>query len=121
MNGNILTNNNIEMKVSLKKAFTILDGRLSTKMDDVYEMLNFIFSENLYTHQIPTAMRKLKESNPDWFSDGVEVIESIKQNYNTNDFQELMEIIDKKYYAYEIELGKVEAVINFSDGLFPKE
>ena len=52
------------MRVSLKKAFTILDGRLSTKMDDVYEMLNFIFSENLYTHQIPTAMRKLKELNP---------------------------------------------------------
>ena len=44
-----------KMRVSLKKAFTILDGRLSTKMDDVYEMLNFIFSENLYTHQIPVT------------------------------------------------------------------
>ena len=110
-----------KMRVSLKKAFTILDGRLSTKIDDVYEMLNFIFSENLYTHQIPTAMRKLKELNPDWFSDGVNVVESIKQNYNTNDFQELMEIIDKEFYAYEIELGKVEALIKFSDGLFPEE
>ena len=101
------------MRVSLKKAFTILDGRLSTKMDDVYEMLNFIFSENLYTHQIPTAMRKLKELNPDWFSDGVNVVESIKQNYNTNDFQELMEIIDKEFYAYEIELGKVNKIFRW--------
>lgn len=100
------------MKVSLIKAFSILDGRLSTEIGDVYEMLNFIFSENIYTHQIPTAMRKLKELNPDWFSDGVDAIESIKQNYNTNDFQELMEIINKEFYAYEIELRKVEASIN---------
>lgn len=85
-----------KMRVSLKKAFTILDGRLSTKMDDVYEMLNFIFSENLYTHQIPTAMRKLKELNPDWFSDGVNVVDSIKQNYNTNDFQELNRLKTRK-------------------------
>lgn len=52
-----------KMRVSLKKAFTILDGRLSTKMDDVYEMLNFIFSENLYTHQIPTAMHAYVYAN----------------------------------------------------------
>lgn len=32
-----------------------------------------------------------------------------------------MEIIDKEFYAYEIELGKVEALIKFSDGLFPEE
>ena len=31
-----------------------------------------------------------------------------------------MDIIDKEFYTYEIELGKVEALINFSDGLFPK-
>ena len=66
-------------------------------------------------------MRKLKELYPDWFLDGVNVVDSIKQNYNTNDFQELMEIIDKEFYAYEIELGKVEALIKFSDGLFPEE
>lgn len=90
------------MRVSLKKAFTILDGRLSTKMDDVYEMLNFIFSENLYTHQIPTAMRKLKELNPDWFSDGVNVVDSIKQNYNTNDFQELNRLKTRKEMMFLI-------------------
>ena len=34
------------MKVSLKKAFSLLDGRLSTEIGDVYEMLNYIFDEN---------------------------------------------------------------------------
>ena len=28
--------------------------------------------------------------------------------------------IDKEFYTYEIELWKVEALINFSDGLFTK-
>ena len=52
------------MRVSLKKAFSLLDGRLSTNIGDVYEMLNFIFDDNFFTHQLPRAMDKLKEVNP---------------------------------------------------------
>ena len=44
------------MKVSLKKAFSILDGRLSTEIGDVYEMLNYIFDQDFMTHQLPTAL-----------------------------------------------------------------
>ena len=37
------------MKVSLKTAFSILDGRLSTDIGDVYKMLNYIYDENFMT------------------------------------------------------------------------
>ena len=105
------------MKVSLKTAFSILDGRLSTSIDDVYKMLNHIFDAEFMTHQLPTAMNRLKEINPEWFKNSVSVINDIKNSNNTDDFKELMELIDKGFPTYEIELGKVESKIDFLAGL----
>lgn len=105
------------MRVSLKKAFSLLDGRLSTEIGDVYEMLNYIFDENLMTHQLPTAMRKLEEANPDWFSDGVEVIDEIKTIQETEDFEHLMKVIDLDYTNFEVQLGKVDFKTPFLSGL----
>jgi hypothetical protein len=108
------------MKVKLKTAFSILDGRLSTEIGQVYKMLNYIFDQNFYTHQLPTAMRKLKEVNPDWFSNGVDIINDIKRTNKTDDFNELMRLIDEGFPEYEIELGKINYQINFSAGLVPE-
>jgi len=105
------------MKVSLKKAFSILDGRLSTEIGDVYEMLNYVFDANFFTHQLPTAMRTLQEKNPEWFQNGVNIINDIKRTNNTNDFSQLMELIDKGFPTYQIELGKIDAKIDFMAGL----
>lgn len=95
------------MKVTLKQAFNLLDGRLSTNIGDVYEMLNYIFETSFYTHELPNAMRKLEEINPVWFSEGKEIIETIKSRHCTNDFSELMKIIDSEYSEYYIELQKI--------------
>lgn len=105
------------MKVTLKEFFSIGDGRLSTEIGDVYKMLNYIFDMNIYTHQIPTAMRKLKEVNPEWFSDAVSVIDEIKAIEGTDDFEVLMKVIEMEYSNFEIELGKLKAEIPFSAGL----
>lgn len=105
------------MKVSLKKAFSILDGRLSTEIGDVYEMLNYIFDANFFTHQLPTAMRTLQDKNPEWFQNGVNIINDIKRTNNTDDFAQLMELIDKWFPTYQIELGKIDSKIEFMAGL----
>jgi hypothetical protein len=60
----------MEKKFKLLQLFSILDGRLSTKMEDVYDMLNHITGESLMTHHLPTAMKFLKEKNPVWFQEG---------------------------------------------------
>ncbi len=70
------------MKVTLKKAFSILDGRLATEIGDVYEMLNYIFDEDFMTHQLPTAMNRLKELNPNWFSGMVDVLNDVDKILN---------------------------------------
>lgn len=105
------------MKVSLKKAFSILDGRLSTEIGDVYEMLNYIFDDNFMTHQLPSAMRKLNEVNPEWFQNAKNILNDVKRTNNTDDFKELMTLIDKGFPTYQIELGKVDAKIDFLAGL----
>jgi hypothetical protein len=105
------------MKVSLKKAFSLLDGRLSSEKGDVYEMLNYIFDENFMTHQLPIAIRKLSEENPKWFADAVSVVNEIKAIENTNDFDHLMKTIDFEYSSFEIELGKLKYNIPFLVGL----
>ena len=98
------------MKVSLKKAFSILDGRLSTNMSDVYEMLNYIVSDNLQTIQLPFVIEKIKKINPAWFKNGIKIIELIKRRNKTDDFKILMEIIDKDYSDCEVEICEI---INF--------
>lgn len=105
------------MEVTLKQFFSIGDGRLSTKIEDVYQMLNYIFSENFYTHQIPTAMRRLKELNPKWFADAVNVIDEIKSTEDTNDFTKLMKAIDNRYSDFTIKLEKVESEFSLLDGI----
>ncbi len=94
------------MLVNLKKAFSILDGRLSTEMGDVYEMLNYIFNTKFYIYQLPKAMDILLEDNPDWFRAEVNFLQTIKEKNKTDDFQELMNIIDKEYPTYKIKLKK---------------
>jgi len=109
------------MKVSLKKAFSLLDGRLSTELVDVNEMLNYIFDDNLMTHQLPTAMRKLKEVNPDWFSGAKSIIDGIKTVNKTDDFVVLINHIDKYFPTLEVELGKVDFKTPFFAGLVKAE
>ena len=94
------------MKVSLKTAFSILDGRLSTNMDDVYKMLNYIFDADFTTIALPMAMDKLKRENPIWFSNAVGIVEYIKRKNKTDDFNELMALIEKGFPTYEVKLGK---------------
>ena len=105
------------MKVSLKKAFSILDGRMSTNIDDIYEMLGFIFSQDLYTHQLPTSFDKLKAANPGWFANAKKLLDDIKSVAGTNDFKELMAIIDEYYPDTTITLEKLDDSVSFTAGL----
>lgn len=105
------------MEVTLKQAFSILDGRLSTKIEDVYEMMNYIFDEKFMTHQLPSAMNELKKQNPKWFQNANSILNDVKRTNNTEDFEELMQLIDEGFPNYKIKLGKVDAKIDFLAGL----
>lgn len=109
------------MKVSLKKAFSIIDGRLSTPIEDVYKMLNYIYSTSIFTNQIPEAIRIIHEVKPDWYINGVNIINSIKVENNTDDFSTLIKIIDEKYSDFQIELSVINREIELLSGLHPEK
>jgi len=44
----------------IAKILNFADGRLLTSIDDVYEFANFITDDNLFTHQLPRAMRAIE-------------------------------------------------------------
>jgi hypothetical protein len=97
------------MEVSIEKAFSILDGRLSTKMEDVYEMLNYIYDRNFFTHELPYAMDKLIQVCPDWYMSAVLKLNKIKELCGTNDFETLIRFIKEHYSSPEhyIQLKKI--------------
>ena len=96
------------MKFTVKQLFSIIDGRLSTEMIDVYEILNAATGEQLMTHQLPVAMKYLGEVGPDWYVKAHEQLAEIKQKVG-DDFQVLMRYIDEMLphnYHEVIELTK---------------
>ena len=46
---------------------SLTDGRLSTNMGDVYDMLNHIMDDDLTTIALPIAYDTLEDKNPEWF------------------------------------------------------
>jgi len=64
-------------KFSLKQLFAIVDGRMSTSMSDIYEILNHVCDENLYTHHLPLAKNYVLLKNPKWVQQVKELLEEI--------------------------------------------
>jgi len=90
------------MKFSLRKLFSIVDGRLSTKMEDVYEMLNHITGESLMTHHLPVAMKFIESKNLPWFREVAKEIKKLKDE-SCDDFSSIMDYIKNQHNPiYEV-------------------
>lgn len=101
-------------KFTMLQLFSILDGRLSTNMDDVYEMLNHITGEDLMTHHLPVAMSYIKEVNPEWFKTLENKLLFIKAQVQSNTFETLIGAIKDKYNEeYQIPQLTAEEMKNF--------
>lgn len=87
----------MKKKFTVKQLFSVTDGRLSTEIGDVYDILNTFTGESLMTHQLPPAMDYLKLVGPDWYARACEQLAEIKEKAGTNDFITLMDYIDKFY------------------------
>lgn len=50
-------NENNEKNFDLGTVLTITSGRLFTDIDNVYDVLNYLSNDDIYTHQIPRIMQ----------------------------------------------------------------
>lgn len=89
---------------NLLQLFSLVDGRLSTTMDDVYLMLNHICDdESLMTHHLPVAMNYIKEKNPKWFKEVEQRLNAIKARSVSNTFETIIGFIkDNVNDTYDI-------------------
>lgn len=86
---------------TMLQLFSIADGRLSTTMDDVYDILGHFAGESLMTHHLPVAMSYIKEKNPKWFQDLTTQLDEIKKIHG-NDFATLIDILKTVGNRFEI-------------------
>lgn len=99
---------------TLLQLFSLADGRLSTEMGDVYEMLNHICDEDLMTHHLPVACDYVKEKAPKWYLEIKTKLNTIgvqcpvksevtgKPERNHDQFLWFMEYINKHNETYDI-------------------
>ena len=84
---------------TVKQLFNIVDGRLSTTMNDVYDILNYLTGQQLMTHHLPIASRYVRSKAPNWY---LQVAEDIQKARNEvgDKFQDLIQHpnMDKFYF-----------------------
>lgn len=79
-------------KFTLIQLFNVVDGRLSTTIDDVYDILNHVFNTSFLTHELPGAMDRLKAARPLWFTIIESEIDTLKRLHG-DDFKKLTKVI----------------------------
>lgn len=105
----------MEKKFTMLQLFSILDGRLSTNIGDVYEMLNHITSTSLMTHHLPVAMDFLQKVNPPWFQDLVKECDAIKALCGDH-FETIVKVIKESYNTeHDIPQLTTEELVGFGD------
>lgn len=88
---------------TLKQLFSIVDGRLSTSMGDVYDILNWLTSQNLSTILLPPASRWVTLKNPSWRQDAERKLQDIAKDCGGRENFESMMSHPAMDDIYEIE------------------
>lgn len=90
-------------KFTFLQLLNIIDGRLFTKMDDIYQMLGFYCGdEGITTLGLVFVFDQLKEDKPKWFTDLQARWQEIKDERGWNDlpkekFLDMRAIIEASY------------------------
>lgn len=93
-------------KFTLLQLFNVVDGRLSTNIDDVYDILNHVFSTSVWTHEIPAYLEKLRAARPLWFAVIEGELDCLKRIHG-DDFKTLMRVIDQEEMNVEFDIPQL--------------
>jgi hypothetical protein len=103
-------------KFSLKQLFAIVDGRMSTSMDDIYDILNHVCDTDLMTHHLPVAKNYVLSKNPSWVNDVSTLLKDIYNSCpikerNKDQFLWCMDNIGHQYF----DIPKLKSEFDTSD------
>ncbi len=100
---------------TLLQLFSLADGRLSTSMEDVSNMLEHICDAELMTHHLPVAMDYVKNKNPQWLQDVKAKLESIKNIHRAVDIFEATIHLIKEQYNDQYDIPQLSDEFDTSD------
>ena len=101
-------------KYTLLQLFSLVDGRLSTSIDDVYDMLNHITDMELMTHHLPVAMEYIRIKKPMQYLTVLSKLNALKTMAMTNDFITMIDLISEKY-SEEYDISQLKDEVDVSD------
>ena len=81
----------------LKHLFSIVDGRLSTSISDIQSIFGVYYGRIVFTHELPELIDDVKSAKPYWYMQAKGLVDYIKWRHYTDDFVELMDILDSGY------------------------
>ena len=81
----------------LKHLFSIVDGRLSTSISDIQSIFGVYCGRSVFTHEIPELIDEIESAKPDWYMQAKGLIDYIKWRNYTDNFVNLMDILDKDF------------------------
>lgn len=102
-------------KFTLLQLFSLADGRLSTSMEDVSNMLEHICDTGLMTHHLPIAMNYIKNKNPQWLQNVKEKLDNITHIHRANDTFESLIWLIKEEYKIEYDIPQLKDEFDTSD------
>jgi len=86
---------------TLLQLFSVVDGRLATKIEDVYEIYNHVFNDEFTNIGLLHASDKLESLRPSWFVMVESMIRNLKYIHG-DDFNKLIEVIKESNPSYPI-------------------
>ena len=94
-------NENNERNFDLGTVLTVTSGRLFTKMDNLYDILNYLSSDEIYTHQIPRVM-KVAQS---YVLEKYPQLDGVGKDVVINNEQDVKTFIDEQKNVYGDSFG----------------
>jgi hypothetical protein len=92
---------------SVLQLFTIIDGRVSTDLEDVYRMLSIYGRRSILTHEIPPIFEYLMSYRPSWYSLAYSIIRKVKLECS-NDFEEIIACLKREYGKVRIKIKPID-------------
>jgi len=83
-------------KFSLGQILSITHEKLMCSMGGVYEILNFMTQDNLYTHQLPRASRECK---PWILRQHSRLMEISLEDVNKDNWRDTLNVLEEEYGA----------------------
>ena len=105
----------MKKQFTLLQLFNVVDGRLATNMQDVYDVLNHVCDDDLMTHHLPVAMRYLKEKNPKWFQEVEQRLRAIKAACGSNTFETVIGYIKDHHLDDSYDIPQLKDEFDTSD------